>query len=157
VRYLLIDRIIHYERDRCVIATKNVTLESDVLEHHFRGFPVFPGALTLESMAQAAAYLVIRSVRDATGETVVAALSSIERAHFRRPTFAGDQLRIAVEWTDHRRHTARVIARAEVDGETAARARLLLAYRPADPEHRAEVDEFVSQFFRVLERRQPWR
>jgi len=152
----MIDRIISYEHDRRIVAAKNVSLESDVLEHHFRGFPIFPGALTLESMAQAAAYLIIRSVQEATGEVVAAVLSTVERAHFRRPIFAGDQIRITVEWLERARNAARFAARADVDGRNAARARLLLAYRRAAGIHEAEVSEFVSQFFRSLERRGPW-
>src|SRR5262249_9540247 len=65
MRYLLIDRIVEFERDRRVVALKNVTLESEVLADHLPGFPLYPGALALESMAQAAAYLVVRSFQEA--------------------------------------------------------------------------------------------
>lgn len=153
MRYLMIDRVLEYERDRRLVASKNVTLESDVMEHHLRGFPVFPGALTLESMAQAAGYLVIRSRQEASGEVHGAVLSSVERAHFRRPVLPGDQLRITVEWTGGAANAADIHARAEVDGRTAARARLVLAYRRVDPTVHAEAARFVGEWFRSLERR----
>jgi len=62
MRYLMIDRVIEWTPFRQLVAVKNVSLESDVLEHHFPGYPLFPGALTLEAMAQAAGYLVMRSL-----------------------------------------------------------------------------------------------
>jgi 3-hydroxyacyl-[acyl-carrier-protein] dehydratase len=154
VRYLLIDRVLEFERGRRVVATKNVTLESDVMEHHFRGFPLFPGALTLESMTQAAAYLIIRSKQEATGELVAAALATVERAHFRRPARPGDQLRVTVRWTGDAMNAVKVTARADIDGANAARARLLLTYRKTDAALRAEVEPFVTQLFRSLERRE---
>jgi 3-hydroxyacyl-[acyl-carrier-protein] dehydratase len=152
MRYLLIDRVLEFERDRRVVAIKNVTLESDVMEHHAPGFPLFPGALTLESMAQAAGYLVVRSLMEATGAPVGAALSSVDRAHFRRPVLPGDQLRLVVEWTEHLPNAARLTAHADVDGLPAAHARLLLVHRPVDAERHPEVVAFARQLFRSLER-----
>jgi 3-hydroxyacyl-[acyl-carrier-protein] dehydratase len=154
MRYVLIDRILEFERDRRVVAAKNVSLESDVLEHHLPGFPLYPGALTLESMAQAAGYLLIRSAHEATGDLVAAALSSVERAHFARPVLPGDQLRIEIELAERTPNATWLHARAGVDGRNVARARLLLAHRPIDPERHGELVRSAWQFFRTLERKE---
>jgi 3-hydroxyacyl-[acyl-carrier-protein] dehydratase len=152
MRYLLIDRVLDFECDRRVVALKNVTLESDVMADHFPGWPLFPGALALESMAQAAGYLLVRSVQSTTGEIVAAVLSSVERAHFCRPVRPGDQLRITVEFTERTPNAARFLARTEVDGRGASRARLLLAHRTIDPTLHPDLVRAASHLFRGLER-----
>ncbi len=52
MRYLLIDRVLRLERNKSVLAIKNVTLSEDVYADHFPGFPVMPGALMIEAAAQ---------------------------------------------------------------------------------------------------------
>lgn len=154
MRYLMIDRIMEWEAFRRVVATKNVTLESDVLEHHFRGFPLFPGALTVESMAQAGGYLVIRSLQEERGECHGAALAVVERLHLTRPAFPGDQLRVTVEVTDWLESAVCVTARAEVEGETTARGRLVIGHRKIDPASHPEAERAVLDWIRMLERRE---
>jgi len=153
MRYLLIDRILEFERDRRVVALKNVTLESDVMEHHLRGFPLFPGALVLESMAQTAAYLVMRSAHEATGAVVAAALGAVEHAHFRRPALPGDQLRITAELLARKPHAAEVRTEAVVGGQSTARAKLLMVLRQIEVGVEADLVQFMSETFRALERR----
>ena len=119
---------------------------------HFPGFPLFPGALTLESMAQAAGYLLVRSALETTGQTVAAALTSVERARFRRPVRPGDQLRVTVEITASTPNTAQVVARATVDGRTAGQARLLLAHRSIDSDAHPELMQAARRLFRSLQR-----
>jgi len=152
MRYLLIDRVLEFECDRRVVAIKNVTLESDVMADHFPGWPLFPGALALESMAQAAGYLLVRSVQATSGAVVAAALASVERAHFRRPVRPGDQLRITVEFVERTPHAAWFLARAEVEARTASSARLLLAHRVIDPARHPDLVQAGALFFRSLER-----
>ena len=152
MRYLMIDRVLEWTPFERVVATKNVTLESDVFEHHFPGFPLFPGALTIEAMAQAAGYLVMRSLLEKEGAAYAAALSVVERVHFRRPVHPGDQLQITIAVTDWRPSATRVAAHATGDGQPTARGRLLLAYRRLDESISAEVARFATQWMRDLER-----
>ena len=152
MRYLMIDRVYEWTPFRRVVAVKNVSLESDVLEHHFPGFPLFPGALTVEAMAQAAGYLVMRSLFEERNEQHAAALSVIDRVHLRRPAFPGDQLRITVDVTEWGDAAVNVTAHATVDGETTARGRLGMAHRAVDGTGHAEAVQRALQWMRGLER-----
>jgi 3-hydroxyacyl-[acyl-carrier-protein] dehydratase len=152
MRYLMIDRVFEWTPFQRVVAAKNVSLESDVLEHHFPGFPLFPGALTLEAMAQAAGYLVIRSLLDERSEQHAAALSVIDRVHLRRPVYPGDQLRITIQATEWEASAVRVTALATVDGQTTARGRLVMAHRPVDGTQHGNAIRQVLQWMRGLER-----
>src|SRR5580658_7366509 len=122
----MIDRVLSFEADRQVVAIKNVTRESDVMEHHFPGFPVFPGALLLEAMAQTAGYLLIRSARERRGHEVLAALATVDRARFLRPTYPGDQVLITASLTEYAVAAAQITARADVAEKQVASARLWL-------------------------------
>src|ERR1051325_4104525 len=112
MRYLMIDRVLEWTPFRRVVAAKNVSLESDVLEHHFPGFPLFPGALTVEAMAQAAGYLVMRSLLEERQAQHAAALAVIDRVCLRRPVYPGDQLRLTIEVTGWGPAAVRVSAHA---------------------------------------------
>ena len=152
MRYLMIDRVTEWEPFKRVVALKNVSLESDVLEHHFPGFPLFPGVLTLEAMAQASGYLIMRSILERDGVHHASALTMVERVHFRRPVFPGDQLQVTVEVTDWQAQAVRVTAHAEVEHTATARGRLLLAHRPIDADAGAETLRYAERWLRSLER-----
>lgn len=152
MRYLMIDRVLEWTPFRQLVAVKNVSLESDVLEHHFPGYPLFPGALTLEAMAQAAGYLVMRSLFEERNAQHAAALSVIDRVHLRRPVFPGDQLRITIEVTEWSEAAVNVTGQAVVDGETTARGRLVMAHRAVDGTMHADAVRRALEWMRGLER-----
>ena len=88
MRYLLIDRIERLEYNREIVAIKNVTLSEDIYADHFFGFPVMPGAMLIESLAQAGTALLEVS----TDFEKKALLIMVERAKFRCLVRPGDQL-----------------------------------------------------------------
>src|SRR6202166_1582114 len=88
---LLVDRIEVLEEDR-VVGIKNVTANEPFFVGHFPDFPVMPGVLIVEAMAQVAGVLVLSQIPDRHSKLVL--LASIEEAKFRRPVRPGDQLRI---------------------------------------------------------------
>src|SRR5215813_10729745 len=88
---LLVDRIIELEPER-IVGIKNVTVNEPFFGGHFPQFPVMPGVLIVEAMAQTAGVLVLKNIPDR--ETKLVLLVSIEFAKFRRPVVPGDQLRI---------------------------------------------------------------
>jgi len=92
MRYLLIDKIRKIECNKLLTATKNVALSEDVFVDHFVGFPVMPGALLIESVAQAATALLEISANF----KVKALLTIVEKAKFRELVKPGDQLLINV-------------------------------------------------------------
>jgi len=127
--FLLIDRILELE-DMRVVALKNVTMNEPFFQGHFPGFPVMPGVLIVEAMAQAAAVLVLNRVEDRKNKIVF--FASITEAKFRRPVVPGDQLRIEVTFLKLKPSVAKVQAKATVEGQIAAEAEIIatLSDRP---------------------------
>ena|SRR5690349_585272 len=92
--FLLIDRVVEMERMKRVVAIKNVTANEPYFSGHFPGFPIMPGVLMVEAIAQAAGALLLTEIPDRDKRLMV--FTGIEKAKFRRPVKPGDQLRIEV-------------------------------------------------------------
>src|SRR5271167_3598427 len=93
--FLLIDRVIEITRAKRLVAIKNVTINEPFFTGHFPGYPIMPGVLVVEAMAQAGGLLLLPEIPDHDKKLMV--FTGIERAKFRRPVAPGDQLRIEVE------------------------------------------------------------
>lgn len=92
---LLVDRILDYKEGEWAVGLKNVTFNEPHFMGHFPGFPVMPGVLIVEAMAQTSAALVVKTLGDdAAGKLVY--FMSIDEARFRRPVTPGDSLHIHV-------------------------------------------------------------
>src|ERR1700683_5795148 len=91
--FLLVDRIVELEAER-IVGIKNVTVNEPFFTGHFPDFPVMPGVLIIEAMAQTAGVLVLKSIPDRDRKLVL--LVSVDGARFRKPVVPGDQLRIAM-------------------------------------------------------------
>src|SRR5579859_5794846 len=87
---LLVDAIVELEAER-IVGIKNVTANEPFFMGHFPDFPVMPGVLVVEAMAQVAGVLVLSQIPDRHSKLVL--LASIEEAKFRRPVIPGNQLR----------------------------------------------------------------
>ena len=92
--FLLIDRVVELTRRERIVALKNVTVNEPYFQGHFPGFPIMPGVLMVEAIAQAGGALLLTEIADREQNLMV--FSGIERARFRRPVVPGDQLRIEV-------------------------------------------------------------
>src|SRR2546427_1380311 len=110
---LLVDRIIELEPER-IVGIKNVTANEPFFNGHFPDFPVMPGVLIIEAMAQTAGVLVLKSIEDRHSTLVL--LVSIENARFRRPVVPGDTLRMEMKVIKRRASVAKMAGVATVDG-----------------------------------------
>jgi beta-hydroxyacyl-ACP dehydratase FabZ len=128
---LLVDRILELEEDR-IVGIKNVTVNEPFFVGHFPDFPVMPGVLILEAMAQVAGVLVLSHIADRKNKLVL--LASIEQAKFRRPVRPGDQLRIEMKVTKRKASVAKMHGQAMVDGLVVAEAELMCKLADRDPQ-----------------------
>ncbi len=122
--FLLIDRILEVEEGQRAVGIKNVTANEPFFQGHFPGYPVMPGVLIIEAMAQVGAVAILKMPQYA-GK--IALFAGIDKARFRRQVVPGDQLRIEVEITRLRGPIGKGQARVLVDGQLAAEAELLFA------------------------------
>ena len=115
--FLLVDRIVKLEPGKRITGLKNVTFNEPFFQGHFPGYPVMPGVLIVEAMAQVGAVLLLGDIQNRQGKLVY--FAGIDRAKFRRPVIPGDQVRFEVEVLKLRSRTARLRGEAYV-GETLA-------------------------------------
>jgi 3-hydroxyacyl-[acyl-carrier-protein] dehydratase len=127
--FLLIDRVIAFEKDVSIVAIKNVTSNEPFFQGHFPHYQVMPGVLIIEAMAQAAAVLSLRTIGHKNDGKWVYYFVGIDGARFKRPVVPGDQLRIEVKQGRSGRGIAKFAATATVDGALAAEAELMCALR----------------------------
>lgn len=110
MRYLLIDKIVRIKKNKELTAIKNVALSEDVFTEHFAGYPVMPGALQIEAIAQACTALI-----EFSGEfKVKAILALVDKVKFRKLVKPGDQMIIKVNMTKSEEHTAYLNAEVSV-------------------------------------------
>ncbi|HLH39860.1 MAG TPA: 3-hydroxyacyl-ACP dehydratase FabZ [Bryobacteraceae bacterium] len=129
--FLLVDRIDELEPER-IVGIKNVTVNEPFFNGHFPNFPVMPGVLIVEAMAQVAGVLVLSQIPDRENKLVL--LATVEEAKFRKPVRPGDQLRIEMKVARRKATIAKMFGTASIDGAVVAEATMLckLADR-ADP------------------------
>lgn len=128
---LLVDAILELEPER-IVGIKNVTANEPFFDGHFPDFPVMPGVLIVESMAQVAGVLVLKSIPDRKNKLVL--LASVEEAKFRRPVVPGNQLRIEMTVTRRKASVAKMQGVATVDGVVVAEAILMCKLADKEPE-----------------------
>jgi 3-hydroxyacyl-[acyl-carrier-protein] dehydratase len=109
--FLLIDRVVEMERKKKIVAIKNVTINEPFFSGHFPNFPIMPGVLIVEAMAQAGGAMLLTEVEDRSNKLIV--FTGIEKARFRRPVVPGDQLRIEVVMLSWKESASRIVVRME--------------------------------------------
>jgi 3-hydroxyacyl-[acyl-carrier-protein] dehydratase len=127
--FLLVDRVVSCEPGKDIVALKNVTINEPYFQGHFPNYPVMPGVLIIESMAQAAAILTFHSEKARPDRNSVYFFVGIDNARFKRPVVPGDTLRLEVAITRHVRGIWKFTARALVGDAVAAEGELMCTVR----------------------------
>lgn len=126
--FLLIDRVLDYQKKGKLIALKNVSVNEPQFTGHFPTYPIFPGVLILEAMAQATGLLAFKSFGELTDNEVYY-FAGVDKAKFRKPVTPGDQLLIEVEFLKERRGIAVFNGVVKVGDEVVCTAELKCARR----------------------------
>jgi 3-hydroxyacyl-[acyl-carrier-protein] dehydratase len=134
--FLLVDRIVEMEPDR-IVGIKNVTHNEPFFQGHFPNFPVMPGVLIIEAMAQAAGVLVLKSIEDRESKLVL--LVAVENARFRRPVVPGDTLRMEMKVIKRKASVAKMAGVATVDGQVVAEAEVMCKLADREEKSAAEA------------------
>ncbi|MBV8818460.1 MAG: 3-hydroxyacyl-ACP dehydratase FabZ [Acidobacteriaceae bacterium] len=128
--FLLVDAIVELEQER-IVGIKNVTVNEPFFVGHFPEYPVMPGVLIIEALAQVAGVLVLKHIPDRHNKLVL--LASVEEAKFRRPVLPGHQLRLEVQFTKRKASVAKMQGMALVDGQVAAEAAMMCTLQDRTP------------------------
>ncbi len=119
--FLMIDKIVDMNGDETAVGIKNVTINEPFFAGHFPEFPVMPGVLIIEGLAQTAGALCVFSLGESYKPQVVYFMG-IDRAKFRRPVVPGDTLHYHVRKIRSRGRVWRFFGEAKVDGQVVAEA-----------------------------------
>ena len=128
--FLLVDRVTELTPGERVVALKNVSAGDPFFQGHFPDFPVMPGVLILESLAQAGAIMMLAT--EAGGGSKIPFFAGADKVKFRRQVVPGDQLKLEVTTIKQRGDTCRLEGKASVGEELAAEAEILAVLRAAE-------------------------
>jgi 3-hydroxyacyl-[acyl-carrier-protein] dehydratase len=122
--FLLVDRIIEVEEGVRAVGIKNVTANEEFFNGHFPEYPVMPGVLIVEALAQVCGVIML-SKDENKGK--LGLFAGIDNCRFKKQVVPGDQLKLEVEITRARGSFAKARATATVDGEIACEADITFA------------------------------
>ena len=126
--FLLIDRVVEIEPKQRIVAIKNVSFNEPHFQGHFPDYPIMPGVLMVEAIAQAGGALLLTEIPDRENKLMV--FTGIDSAKFRRPVVPGDQVRIEVKVLNWRTNAVRMQGTATVDGKLVCEATVMCALVP---------------------------
>ena len=118
--FLLIDRVIEMERRQRIVAIKNVTFNEPHFTGHFPDYPIMPGVLMVEAIAQTGGALLLTEIPDRDEKLMV--FTGIDNAKFKRPVTPGDQLRIEVKVLNWRTRAVKMEGVITVEGKVVCEA-----------------------------------
>ncbi|MEO8037762.1 MAG: 3-hydroxyacyl-ACP dehydratase FabZ [Betaproteobacteria bacterium] len=127
--FLMVDRVLSCDPGKEITALKNVTINEPFFVGHFPAYKVMPGVLIVEAMAQAAAILSFKTVNAKADANSVYYFVGIDRARFKKPVSAGDQMIMKVHLDRQLRGIWKFTAQARVDDALVAEAQLMCTMR----------------------------
>lgn len=123
--FLLVDRVLELEEGKKAVAIKNVSANEEFFNGHFPGYPIMPGVLIVEALAQVGAIVMLTKEGNAGR---LGLLAGIDKCRFKRQVIPGDQLRLEVEITRVIGAIGKGKGIATVDGEIVCETELIFAF-----------------------------
>jgi len=130
--FLMIDRVLTFEKDVSLTALKNITANEPIFSGHFPQAPIFPGVLILEAMAQSCAMLAFKSQGGYPSEKTLYLLVGIDDARFKQQVIPGDQIHFEVKVLKVRRGIWKFDAVATVDEKVVCTSTVIIAENEID-------------------------
>lgn len=127
--FLLVDKVNELVPGERIVAQKNVTVNEEFFTGHFPHYPVMPGVLIVEALAQAAGILSFKTMGTKPDSESVYFFVGIDHCRFKRPVVPGDILLLNVSIERQSRLMWKYKGTATVDGQVAAEADLMCALR----------------------------
>jgi 3-hydroxyacyl-[acyl-carrier-protein] dehydratase len=121
--FLLLDRVVELELGQRIVALKNVSANEPFFAGHFPEYPVMPGVLIIEALAQAGAVMMLQGMDDPQGK--IPFFAGIDKAKFRRQVVPGDQLRLELTVLRSRGTSCKLAGVAYVGEEVVASAEIM--------------------------------
>ncbi len=120
--FLLIDKVKNFKKMDSCTGIKNITINENFFQGHFPNYPVMPGVLIIEAMAQTSAVLVSKSLEvEPFSKSVL--FAGIENAKFRKSVFPGDVLELNVKILGNKMNIWFIEGVATVEGKKVAEAK----------------------------------
>ncbi|WP_304334635.1 3-hydroxyacyl-ACP dehydratase FabZ [Conchiformibius steedae] len=126
--FMLLDRVTAFEPNKRLTAIKNISMNEPQFQGHFPDFPVMPGVLLIEAMAQACGALAILSEGGRNPDEIYF-FAGIDNARFKRQVIPGDRVVFEIELLQSKRGIGKFKATAWVEGELAVEAEIMCAKR----------------------------
>src|SRR5258708_21471812 len=127
---LLLDRVLECEPGKRLLALKNVSMNELFFTEHFPHYPVMPGVMIIEALAQAAAVLSFRTMNTKPDDKSVYYFAGIDEARFKRPVVPGDQLLLEVAVERSAPRLWKFAGQASARDALAAAAKIVCTLRP---------------------------
>ncbi|MCP4136560.1 MAG: 3-hydroxyacyl-[acyl-carrier-protein] dehydratase FabZ [bacterium] len=154
MRYYLVDRVEEICYGKFITGVKCVTLADDVFDEHFPGYPIFPGSLMMEGMAQLAGSFFEIMMKEQDLPLRQSILSIVNKLKFKKPAEPGDRILYRADIVAMRDDFGVAKVSAEIDGATSATGELTFIFVDINDEKlhnsRKEIYEICMKNTRVI-------
>ena len=126
--FLLVDRIVDVT-DNAIVGYKNVSINEEFLQGHFPTYPIMPGVLIIEALAQVSGIFSFILVNETPKDGSIFLFAGAEKIRFKKQVVAGDQLVLKSELVMQKRGIYKYHCTASVDGIVAVTAEIMISYQ----------------------------
>lgn len=127
--FLMVDRVVSMELGKSIVAYKNVSVNEPFFNGHFPDYPIMPGVMIIEALAQAAGVLGFKSQEKKPKDGYLYYFVGADKVRLKRPVVPGDQLQLEASIVTNKRGIYKFACKASVSGETVCEADIMCAER----------------------------